>query len=259
MKYTDYKNFRDFLAVRFDQAKKRNPNYSLRAFSNSIGIDQSHLSKILNNKASLSRQMLIKLSNNLNLPSRAIRHFLKSEIESLSATEPAPYNVLGDSIFALLSDWSHLAILELTQVPEFKADPHWISEKLGLSVSLVNKAIKRLSDLDFIEIQTDGSWIIRSQHNSWGHDEITSAAKRRFQIHLLEEAINCIKTLGTDERDNSNLMIAVDKNLLPEIKERIQEFKNSLRLRIEEHGQYNEVYNLSIAMFPLTKTKRSRS
>lgn len=56
--------------------KEKNPNYSLRALSRDISIDNSYLVKILKGKKSVSLNVAYKVANHLNLKGDQLAEFL---------------------------------------------------------------------------------------------------------------------------------------------------------------------------------------
>lgn len=57
--------------------------------------------------------------------------------------------------------------------------------------------------------------------------------------------------IGFHERDQSAVTIAMDTNLIPEIKEKIKNFRRSLANFIEKNSKMkSRVYELSISLFP---------
>ena len=83
----------------------------------------------------------------------------------------------------------------------------------------------------------------------------TSSAKKQFQIQLLEKAISSIEDVDIGRRDNTLISMAIDPKDIPEAKKRITRFRRKLCNFFERHDNGTEVYNLSIALFPLSKQK----
>lgn len=51
---------------------------------------------------------------------------------------------------SVISDWYHYAILELTYVSGFKANPNWIVKKLSITVEESKSAVERLKRLGLL-------------------------------------------------------------------------------------------------------------
>lgn len=55
------RQFRNFLKREFSMRQKKNPRYSLRAYSRDLDFDQSHLSKLLNGVCPVTRKTSARL------------------------------------------------------------------------------------------------------------------------------------------------------------------------------------------------------
>lgn len=72
-KWTSY---REVLSENFSSRKKKNPNYSLRAFARDIGLSASRLSEIMNMKAGLSTEKAVIVCEKLQLTEPESMRFL---------------------------------------------------------------------------------------------------------------------------------------------------------------------------------------
>src|SRR4051794_25234007 len=72
-----FDDHRDVVRAFFTERAKRNPRYSLRAFSRDVGISASRLSEVLNGRSgSLSAHTVGSLSQRLGLGAREAAYFL---------------------------------------------------------------------------------------------------------------------------------------------------------------------------------------
>ncbi|MGE3973904.1 MAG: TIGR02147 family protein [Bdellovibrionales bacterium] len=250
---TQPRNFREYLQGEFVLRCKKNPQYSMRAFSKFLGVENSWLSKILRGKKVASRQSIEKLAFRLGLSAHQVQN-----LQSLSKTNKdseAAYKVLTEDIFEVISDWFHFAILELMKLDSFEADEKWISKKLGIPFIEARSAIERLKKVGLIETCADGNWIDTSNgfttHNLGIH--FTSAARRRLQENILEKSREALVALPIEERDHSSIMMATNMSKLEEAKRRIDTFRKEICDFLEDCNEKNEVYQLSVGLFPLTK------
>jgi transcriptional regulator with XRE-family HTH domain len=69
------KDIRNYLKEELVRRRSRNPNYSIRAFANFLGISDSFLSKILRGKNLVSHAMLLELGKRLNLDATKLNKF----------------------------------------------------------------------------------------------------------------------------------------------------------------------------------------
>jgi transcriptional regulator with XRE-family HTH domain len=243
---------RELLKNEFQKRAQKNPSFSLRALSQKVGLDQSLLSKILQGKRKFSELNAKKVSNFLGV---YLQHQSDSYVAEAVKTN---YNLLREDQFLLISAWYHFALLELIKTKNFKNSTVMISQRLGISESDVEMSINRLRRLGFLE-ENQNKLILKKSSNKWVDLENTNTARKSLQKSLLEKSQEALESVAFDKRIHSSLTIAVDLKLLPEIKNKVEEFKNSLDSFIESHGNEKEVYNLSISFFPLTKNNINNS
>ena len=62
-------------------------------------------------------------------------------------------------IFKIIGDWYHCAILELTYLSDFKAEPNWIAKKLGIGYLEAKLALERLISLGLL-VKENGNYTV---------------------------------------------------------------------------------------------------
>lgn len=140
-------NFRLWLQRQFTERCKRNPRYSLRAFSKYLCIDPSSLSQILSSKRPLSKKNVQNICQKLLATPKDLQSF---ELMTLEQVTDPNYIQLTQDNFAVISEWYHYAILELTYISGFKTDTKWISKKLSITTEEAKSAVERLKRLGLV-------------------------------------------------------------------------------------------------------------
>ncbi|PIU00399.1 MAG: hypothetical protein COT74_05570 [Bdellovibrionales bacterium CG10_big_fil_rev_8_21_14_0_10_45_34] len=244
-------DFRTFLQKELLNRCRKNPNYSLRSFAKSLSISPSALSAMLNSKRSITPKMKLRLGTNLGLQREEV-------LEMIALQDGGQWHErqrLQLDTFAVISDWYHYAILELTHVQGFKGDPKWISCKLGITKSEVNIACERLVNLGLLEITSDHQWKDTSENGfiTNAYDELTTAASKKLQKQMLELSIRALMELPLHSRSHSSITMAIDPDDLPEAKEKIKRFRRDLCSYFEKKKKRKQVFNLSIGLYPISK------
>jgi plasmid maintenance system antidote protein VapI len=248
-------DFRKILQAELKRRSQRGHSYSMRAFARSLSIDQALLSRLIKGERRITPKMIVRLGQALNLSGEQLKKTLQHQAISISARSSG-YKPLLDEDFEILSEWLHFAILELIQTVDFQSQSHWVAKRLRVTINEVNMAVERLVKRGLMTIDENGIWNATSPAgNTWTNTQ-TTEARKRLQKEILKEAVAKIDSTDFSLRENSSLTIAVNKKLIPEIKKRIQDFKNGLREFVEDFGDNDEVYQLAIAFFPLTEMKR---
>jgi len=253
-------NFRLFLQDELIRRTKKNPRYSLRSFAKSIGCDVSSLAKILSGKRAIGRITIMRLSSRLGLSAQATEIFLSKHRETKK--EPpigitADYATLAADTFHVVSDWYYYAILELIQTDDFRAESKWISRVLGITSSEANIAIERLLRLGMIEVDSKtGHWKeAGSGRLTTLGNRFTNHAFQNLQRQVLEKAILALDEVPIELRDQSSMTMAIDIDKLEAAREKIKTFRRELAAFLSRGQKQQEVYNLSISMYPVTQIR----
>ena len=251
------KDFRFFLQQELIRRCQKNRGYSLRAFAKSLGVHHATLSSILAGRRVLTTKSIIKLAQNLKLSSDEIEVFTAALKRSRGGRrELKEHQVLAQDVFTVVADWYHDAILELTHTSTFKPQFKWIAKRLGISVSEVRAACERLERLELLEIKVD-KWIDLSRNNTTNiSNDLTSAALRKLQMKILELSSEALESLPRTHRDHTSLMVAMQSSDLPEVKERIKNFRFELAQFVErKEAKPDAVFQFAFSAFPLTKNE----
>lgn len=239
-------NLRNELNRSFMKKCEGNRNYSLRAFARDLKIDPTLLSRLMKGERKFSAQMVQRIVSELNLPLNNSRELTRPKGK-----------ILNENAFNPISKWYFFGILELMGLPRFKSDAEWIAKRLNLSVAETNAALQVLSDAAHIDM-SGKRWKVITTESSWADLNSTSRDRMNYQKQLLEKGKEAIDEVDFARRENASLTISASRKLVPEIKKKIHKFKNELRDYIENHSPGDDVYQIVISYFPLTKDGSER-
>lgn len=238
----------EYLRFELELRKRRNANYSIRAFARDLNLSPSHLSEFLSGKASLSSKKAEELSSKLRLTAPQKEHW--NDLLNLNSRTEKQRKVarlkvtrrLKDSksyisldAFKVIADWYHFAILAFFGANEsYSMDE--LKESLKVPLTKVKRAVKRLSDLDLIE--RSGKGFRPVSQSSFTGDSIPSEAIRESHRQILQKAMDALEEIDMAERESQSLFFSVPKKKLPELRE-------VLKKRILEVLSEYSVENLS--------------
>ncbi|MBS1958548.1 MAG: TIGR02147 family protein [Bdellovibrionales bacterium] len=235
-------DFRVFLQDTLVARCKSNPAYSLRAFARQLKLEPSYLSKILSGKRKVTPRLIQRLGSQLALDPLSVAQFI--------ASEPVYHSLTVDQ-FSVIADWYHYAILELARTQGFIATPAYIAKRLGITGTEARSALERLQRLEMIELDSKGRLVRMPENHSTVGAPFMSAAFRKLQKQILEQAIHAMENVAIEQRDQSSLTMAIDPGLIPEAKLMIKKFRRDLCALLQSKGPIQkEVYQLSISLFP---------
>jgi uncharacterized protein (TIGR02147 family) len=266
----------DILQHAFRKRLLRNPSYSVRAFARDLGVSQTLLSLIFAGKRSLSFQQAFRFASKLGLnadekkawyqkvfvalPEKAKgRHRLQALLEGEYAApnredSPSQRTALESDFLRILGEWYHVAILDFSQVKNFRPDPEWIAVRLGIQPEEARDAIERLLSIGLLK-SVDGQLVKTNLHIDIPAPSSIPVV-RQYHQQMSRKAIECLQSPDPDahrRRRMSSLTFSVRTDRLPEAFARIEKFKTEMADLLAE-GVSNSLYQLNVQLFPLLQT-----
>lgn len=242
----------ELLRQEFSRKVIKNRAYSLRSFARDLKMDASNLSKLLNYQKPIGRRQRSKLSEKLG--------FSESELTDLapmaSNTDDSSYNKHNFEIFQIVAGRQHYAILELFKLKDFKPTISSIPSKLGITKQVAAESIDRLVKVGLlIQNKRTGELSPVDEASSSILETATSKAHRDQQAEILEGAIEALKNIPIELRSQSSMTMAIDVRNLDRARDLIRQFRRNLGRLLSNSENLSEVYQLSVSLYPITKTK----
>lgn len=255
-------DFRELLQAELVARIRRNPRYSLRQFSRHLGVDHSRLSKILRGQRPVSPELVSSLGQRLNLEPAAIERYKSTQPRRRRpAARPSRRNFVPIPLdaFEVIEDWRHYALLELMKLKDFTPDLKYVARKLGVSVPEARAYQERLERVGLLRVGEDGAWADATGGFST-HEigpEFTSYAHKRSQRAALAHALEALDQVDIRHRDQSSVMMATSRAKLAAAKVLIRKFRLSLCEFLEDCGEKDSIYQLSVSLFPLLDPEKA--
>jgi len=246
--------YRMWLVRELAERTRRNPAYSLRAFSKALGLSAPSLSQILSGKRPLSRKAALRIVERCALSEGERRAFLGSVIGAvpeIEDTSTVDYDELDIEAFRVISDWYHYALLSLGDIEGNRASPAWIAERLGISRKQADQAFSRLLRLGLLRRRGKGFYQ-SAKPLSAGTREALATALRKYHHQNLRLAEAALESDSAPLQHFSAVTMAVDESRLEEARELTRKFRRKL-CRLVESGRRERVYTLAIQLFPVSK------
>jgi uncharacterized protein (TIGR02147 family) len=160
--------------------------------------------------------------------------------------------------YEYFSEWYHAVVRELVTHGGMGCDADKISQCIDpvVSSAKVKKSIALLQELGLI-YEVDGVWHASDKVLSSEY-QIQSVALKNYHTGMLERAVESLDNHTSDEREFQGLTLSVSKATFMQMKNRIRSFSDELlAMAASETVEADEVYQINLQMFPLTK-KRGR-
>lgn len=228
--------FRLELRNEFSRRCRTNPRYSVRSFAVHAKVDSSTMSQILAGKRKLSKKKIAAIAKQLDL--------------RLAPQGPASIQMIDLDHFTVISDWYHLAILDLTFLKGFRGDAAWVARKLSISTVEAQHAIDRLLRLGMLK--KEGKTLVKGQPFYSNYSEgMTSASLKEYQRQVITKALQAIDACPQERKDITSMTIAANSRKIAAAKEKIKKFRRELCDFMEE-GERDTVFHLAVQLYPVT-------
>lgn len=257
----------NFLRDRFFDLQIKNPQYSLRAFSQKVGLSPSAVSELIRGRRRISQKIAERIAERLLLDPHETELLLKdfrgktrtptNEITPGQRVDKPDHLKLTADQFHLISDWKHFAILSLLETKKHESSPQWIANRLGSTASKVSACLTRLARLKLIAQTPAGIWK-RTATRLHTSDEIESASLQKAHIADMEIAKRALLDLPLELRDFTSISCPADPSVMPKVKAAIRRFREEMTEILRE-SPATEVYQMSVYVYPLTQIKSPKS
>ena len=274
----NYHNPIEFLNAGLAGIQEKNSNFSMRAWAKQLGLSHvAMLSMVLSQKRKLLPNLSSKISSQFresgrfnetearyfdilvlfhNASSLDERNFYEGILSSLKPDHQ--FSTLDLDKLNVIADWYHSAILEMTELKNFKSDPRWISLKLGGSVNetQVRAAIERLLRLGLLEKNAKDQ-LKRTKAFLATPSDISDKSLRKYHTEMMNKAIRSLESQTVDKRDITSFTFTVDTKKIPEAKKMIRDFRRKLAAFLETPNG-DSVYQLNVQLFDLLENENEK-
>ena len=242
---------KNILLSELNLRRSRNTLYSMRAFARDLNLGVGSLSEVLSGKRDLSKNNLVKVLQNIELPPDLKNSLLKKESIKPQTSEEV-HRLLLDDQFRLISDWYYIAILNLAKLPINKASPKWIAKRLNIELYQAIEALERLQRLGLLKILKQR--LVRTAQPLTTSSDLPSTAIRKHHAQNLQLAEKSLQRDPVHLREFASVTMPVNLKNLPKLKELLLKTRKKAACLLED-SEASEVYTLSFQLFPLTVTK----
>jgi uncharacterized protein (TIGR02147 family) len=246
-------DFRTFLEQELARRNSANLNYSLRAFARDLGVDSSFLSKLLSGKRSMTVRTIRSLAPRLALSETDAQSFIhkangRRRRNSVGSLEIQAFQEVENHKLAQMTEWYHLAILELVSVKGFQGNGTWIGEHLGLIPNQAQQALDELMSTGVLSQKEDGLWKSELSNHTFSGLKVPRMQLVKKQIY--EQAVAALsQQVGT----HGTMTVAISEKRYEEAVERIVKFRRELSRFLSEPDEKDKVYQIVASLFPISK------
>lgn len=262
-------DYRLVLRQWLDERKARNARFSLRAFSQKIGISHSTLSQIFKGERNLSEQTAKKIATQLKLGVDEKELFLlkvrwesatpeerkdiEGKLANIERFRSAP--TLSSESTEILSDWLSFAVFSVCQMNWDNTSPSEISKMLEVPVAQIKETLERLVSKGLLFTEGKGYKIVdRQMFNPSSVQEIL-----RLHGEILRHHTKAFARDNTDRFISWSESMAFSSEQMKEAEEITTEYMRKMTGLLDkgrrEGKTPDQVYILSVAFSNLLPSR----
>ncbi len=268
----DYLDFRVFIADAQKAIKAKKPCFTYRYIAERVGMKSpGHITWIIQGKRNLSKKKIPLFAQIIGLDAKETEFFIglvhfnqakthvekKQFLDALVRLQEPQKAIVQPASYEFYSKWYHSAIRELVAVKKINDDFRRIAHLLqpAITPKEAQQSIELLCRLGLIEKNKDGLYKQVKQAISTG-DIWHSVAVRQFQMDSLDLAKGALNSVDAKQRDISTITMSISEERFNQICQRIKQFRNELISLATSDTEPTGVYQLALALFPLSNKER---
>jgi uncharacterized protein (TIGR02147 family) len=267
-----YSDYRAFLREWYEWKKSVNLRYSYRLLGEKVGFRSAgFFTQLLQGKTTMSLALVHRFAEVMGLGKRETDYFQamvlhnqartlveqKRQLDRMLELRPEALLRLERDRCEFLEKWHYIAIWQLLEVLEIRDDFTSLTASLVPAISLpeVQASMALLERLGMARRDDDGRWR-QLDPILTVTSEIPLSITRNFYLSLNRLAGESHDRFERTERNLSWVTLAISDAKRTEIMQEIRAFRRHLVELARRDGKAEDVHQLLIQLFPLTRTRK---
>jgi hypothetical protein len=237
------------LKAAFEEKQRLNPRFSIRAYAEQLGIDNSTLAQILNGKRRVGPRLARVLEARLGLslvPHAARRKVVskkKQVFEALTLDLKAP------------PPWYYLAVLEYLQLHPSEENLQSAAIQLGVLPGDLAHLVRWFEAQGWVREDKDSRKRPLEQTQVFLSPPLTNAVAKNHQLAALEASKQALLSRSFNERIHNALYFNFNPSDLPALRRRFDEFMDDIaQLSKKKKNRATGSYCFSLSAFPVIES-----
>lgn len=269
--FYEYLDYREYLRDFYAEKKSEWTSFSFQYLGRKLEMDASYVAKIFNNQRHLPVEKIQDLLGLLELKGKKADYFetlihfgrAKSDqdskvyFEKLVRLRSVQGYKLTAQQFKFYSKWYFTAIRAILGISQWtEEDAPEIARRLDppLRPDQTRQALSFMLRTQLIEKDSNGYLRPTERHIRSG-SRADAQLIRQFQMEMLDLAKRSLESHEPTVRDVTTLTIAIRSEALPDIRAILAEARQAIRQRIDLDSDPNQIYQLNLQLFPLTRVQ----
>ncbi len=265
-------NYREYLLALFNHHKATYPVFSHRFIVSKAGFKSPNsLKNVINGGRNLSLEGAERFAEAFKLEKKERIFFIalvkfntaRSQIEKerylaelIKLRKISLPARLKDDQLEILNKWWHVAIREITALPDFKNSSVWVSRMLTPSIDRKDAA----ASLNLLK----RSGLIRKTERGWkpaektmqSAPEVRHVYAARFHREMIGLGMDAISRFAPELREISGTTLRLSRSDVPRVKTLLQNFQRQVLDFAAGSQDADQVYQINFQFFPLVKPDR---
>lgn len=249
----DYLDYRAFLRDWLARKREQKPSYTFGVFARQAKMSRSALPNVLEGRREASPQTVEGIARALRMDAEE-RDFLvllvalkrASSLEEngrllrqiFAHPRYAPGQVVDTRQLEVLTSWTRIAVLEASKLPDFRADPAWLAERLRPEVQPeeVSEALEALRAEGLVAAAEDEEEGSVGPHRLHTPPEFDGIAAYRLHQSYLDAAKDALQQVHFKARNYGVLGLTVPRAAVPDLLAEVQAFVERMRELADGYG-----------------------
>lgn len=259
----------EFIRSYYLEKKKLNPHYTVPSFARDLGVSKSYLWRLLNGERPLTVKQAIQMAAILGLTAKRTDDLIaqivlesgkNSKVSKVLRAKVENRKTAAESLthydierFKVISQWQHLAILNLIRVKGFRASSAWIAKRLGISTLEAEDSVDRLLKVGLVK--RERSTLKRTEQQFFVNSQKPSVAMSKHLEQMSDKAKEAMKDTSQEAFQNrfiAGITLPADPAKIAQLKARLQEIQMEFLEPITSQ-ENTAVYQINLQLFPLTQ------
>lgn len=266
----DYYNYRQYLNDLVEFKRASSAAFSHRAIVQKAGFKSpTALKHVIDGKRNLSLEAANQFAVALRIEGIPRHYFLTMVLfnQSTSVEEQERYlnelielkraespSRIEDDQMEVLSQWYHLAVRELTELPDFKKSPAWIAQVLCPPITPF-EASESLRLLERCGLVVKEGRALKPAHRTISADpQVHSLMLAAFHRQMIALGSDAISSFTSEVREISGTTLRISLEDVNNIRMLLREFRKKLLAVAAHSARADQVYQFNVQFFPLVNT-----
>lgn len=242
-------DFLNLLREYYQNQKRKNPRYSMRALAKHLEIAPGPTSALIKGSKvwNISEEWAVGVLAKMNLkPTQRKRILARMGIKSSGVEIKRIEDLSGLAI----DHWAYWPVLCCYDVPALANSENKIAQKLGVTNTEIKMIVQDLLRRHFLTKEADGT-IKRPVEYLATTDDISSETIRLLHKSNLDLAKKALEQVPVLQREFQTITVAGSSETIQEIKKEIRDFTDKLAHILNRDQGNDHVFRLSVQLFPV--------